>query len=753
MEKISYRLKLLSVYVITLVVISVLVYNLLSSFGTTNVGTISKENFKSKSLEREAYLHEFFYPYLTTIKSIHQSEILKQYLSNELQQETIENYFLDIKKSLPCLRQIRFVDNNGMEKVKITGTPIGLFKEKAISKIVPVSELLNKSNKMHIQKFLALEKGQIGLSNIELYKEKGKVIDPKQAILRIGMSVYDNLEEQQGIIVFNICLKTFFKLLNKSTLYNVYLIDNVGRFLNHHNLEYGLFGKNPHYSITDEFKEDGEKALLKQEYFAKRFYSLTVQNFENGQNIKLLLELKFSQALEETNATKENFLFFTVILALLFLIVAIYFSKLPDILKKKAEQEKLTNKLTKLPNRLALMEDLSNNKFTNSLIILISANNILKIQNTYGYEISNALVKQLAEYLNEYHNGIEKVYANAYNIFGLKYNYIDEKTLEQFLTNLITTIEKYPFRIIVDGNEVEFAIEITLGISDPKERNNSIEELNEAENALEYALEQKTQVEIFSSSFHENIKENRENLLLAKKIKKAIDQNCVVLHYQPIYNNFTEKIEKYESLIRMQCEETMYFPDKFLPIAKEINKYNILSYIVIDKSFKYFKNKKCEFSINISILDIENPEFQRYLFERLDYYGISNKLVLEIVEQEGVENYDEFFEFIKKIKAHGCKIAIDDFGSGYSNYEYIINASEYIDYLKIDGSLIKNLPNNSKTQILVGSLKFLCDNLGIQTIAEYVEDEEVLKYVQSIGIDYSQGYHIGKPQSEIEPIT
>ena len=750
MKKISYRLKLLSIYVVALIIILALLYSLLSSFDTINVGTISKENFKSKSQEREEYLHEFFYPYFTSIKSIQQSELLKQYLSNELPQETIENYFLNIKKSLPSLRQVSFIDNNGLEKVKIDGTPIDLFKEKAVSKIISKNKLQNKSEKMHIQKFLKLKKGEIGLYTIELYKENGKITTPKQPILRVGMAVYNNLDEKQGIIVFNISLQRFFQLLNKTTLYNVYLIDKNGLFLNHHDPRYGLLGDNPNYTIFDAFANDGEKVLINTQYFGEKFYSSVLKNFNNGQELRLLLELKYSKELEKTENIKKNFLFFTFILSLVFLIMAIYLSKLPDTLKKKAEKDKFINKLTRLPNRLALMQNLSNNKFQNSLVILISANNILKIQNTYGYQISNDLLKQLAAYLKEYNNGIEKVYTNSYNVFVLKYLYSDKKTLDQFLANLITAIEQHPFVINIDNNKVEFAIEITVGVSDPNRIHNSIEVLNEAENALEYALDNKTQLEIFSSSFYKNIKENKENLLFAKKIKKAIDNNGIILHFQPIYNNYTEKIEKYESLIRMRCEDQLIFPDKFLPIAKQINKYNVLSYIVIDKAFAYFKDKECEFSINISILDIKSINFQEYLFERLKHYGISNKLVLEIVEQDGVDNYGEFFTFIKKVKAQGCKIAIDDFGSGYSNYEYIINSSEYIDYLKIDGSLIKNLPTNSKTQILIGSLKFLCDNLGIKTIAEYVEDAEVLKYVQSIGIDYSQGYHIGKPLESIE---
>jgi EAL domain-containing protein (putative c-di-GMP-specific phosphodiesterase class I) len=221
------------------------------------------------------------------------------------------------------------------------------------------------------------------------------------------------------------------------------------------------------------------------------------------------------------------------------------------------------------------------------------------------------------------------------------------------------------------------------------------------------------------------------------------------MHYQPIFNNFTEKIEKYEALIRLKYKDEYIFPDEFLPIAKELNKYQTLTYMVINKSFSFFQDKDYEFSINISMLDIENENFIDFLFERIQYYNVSKKLVLEIVESESVEDYDSFYKFIKSVKSIGCKVAIDDFGSGYSNFEHLLNLSDHIDYLKIDGSLVKNITTDSKIQILIGSLKFLCDNLRLKTIAEYVEDTKTLEYINSIGIDYSQGYLIGKPSKDL----
>jgi EAL domain-containing protein (putative c-di-GMP-specific phosphodiesterase class I) len=106
-------------------------------------------------------------------------------------------------------------------------------------------------------------------------------------------------------------------------------------------------------------------------------------------------------------------------------------------------------------------------------------------------------------------------------------------------------------------------------------------------------------------------------------------------------------------------------------------------------------------------------------------------------------------DFIQSAKKMGCKIAIDDFGTGYSNFQNIIELSEYIDYVKIDGSLVKHITTNQKVVILIKSLKYLCDKLDIKLIAEYVENEEIFRFLVDFGIEYSQGYHIGKPSPSI----
>jgi c-di-GMP phosphodiesterase len=748
MKYFSYKIKLLTLFTISILFILLLVHKLLNTLNLTNVENISKEYYKNKTLEREESFHDFFYPYKTTLSAIQENPFIKQYLSGKADISIIQEAFLSIKKALPCLIKVRYIDLSGQEIVKIDGTPIQLKKEDAISQIVPQEQLQNKAQRYFVQQFLQLKNKEIGLSKIDLNMEYGKIVIPKQPTLRLGIAALDNNNEKKGIIVFNICLRTFFKLISKTTLYYVHLIDTEGHFLHHHNTAYGLLGEDHNYTIFDEFPQNAQNILDNDEYFGDIFFSKKISNFDNGQNIKIILEHKFIKQAKKRNNIEDFFLIAIFIFIALAFPLVLYFSKLPDKLKKQAQQDKFISKLTGLPNRLALMEDLVQKKFKNAIIILISINNIIKIQNTYGYEISTEIIKLVAYYLkNINHNHVSQIYNNNYHTFTLKYHYDNESSLKTFLKQLIENIEKHPFK--VSNEAFEFLLEITIGVSDPNKLNNSTEELNEAENALEYALEKNLQIEIFSDAYKENIEQKKENILLAKKIKKSIEEKSIILHFQPIYNNFTEKIEKYEALVRMKCEDKLIYPDLFLPLAKQINQYNTFSYIVIDKACAYFQDKAYEFSINLSILDISNEDLQKYLFERIEHYGVQDKIVIEIVEQEGIDNYDNFFTFIKKLKELGCKVAIDDFGSGYSNFEYIISLSDYIDYLKFDGSLIKTIATDPKAQILIGSLKFLCDNLQIKTIAEFVEDEEILRYLQSIGIDYSQGYYIGKPSPTI----
>lgn len=141
----------------------------------------------------------------------------------------------------------------------------------------------------------------------------------------------------------------------------------------------------------------------------------------------------------------------------------------------------------------------------------------------------------------------------------------------------------------------------------------------------------------------------------------------------------------------------------------------------------------------------------KFILDMLRSSGIANRVIFELLESEGIESFDAVNEFIRNIKKTGAMVAIDDFGSGYSNFVYLSELR--VDIIKIDGSLIKNIDKDTQAQIIVGTIIKFANQLNIKTVAEFVHSESVRQKVIEMGIDYIQGYHIGKPISDIHEYT
>ncbi len=154
------------------------------------------------------------------------------------------------------------------------------------------------------------------------------------------------------------------------------------------------------------------------------------------------------------------------------------------------------------------------------------------------------------------------------------------------------------------------------------------------------------------------------------------------------------------------------------------------------------------FSINLSIEDIMDESTSKFILDLLRTSGIANRVIFELLESEGIESFEVVNSFIQDIKATGAMVAIDDFGSGYSNFVYLSELK--VDIIKIDGSLIKNIDKDTQAQIIVETIIKFANQLKIKTVAEFVHSESVQKKVTEMGIDYIQGYHIGKPISDIK---
>ncbi len=170
---------------------------------------------------------------------------------------------------------------------------------------------------------------------------------------------------------------------------------------------------------------------------------------------------------------------------------------------------------------------------------------------------------------------------------------------------------------------------------------------------------------------------------------------------------------------------------------------------VIEQSFKKFSNTDYEFSINITSTDLHLGYLEDQLLKYAKRYGISPlKVSLEMLEDINTLNTPEILAQLNSLRYHGFKISIDDFGSQSSNFSRLLEFSP--DYIKIDGSFIKNILTDKKSLVIVEAIVLLCKKSNIKIIAEFVHNADVQVKVDELGIDYSQGYCFGEPKEELQ---
>ena len=401
--------------------------------------------------------------------------------------------------------------------------------------------------------------------------------------------------------------------------------------------------------------------------------------------------------------------------------------------KDKLIYEQFTDELTSLPNRQKLLNDLKNS--INPKLAIINIDRFKDINNSYGLEIGDKILKGFAKRLSIFKSSNLNVYRISGDIFAfMAFGNFKINELHKTCKNLNLLCDRENF--VVEDNS--FDISFTIGIADNDEKL-----LAHAEIALYWAKKINIDIGIFNEEMPE-FRDLKRNIELTKDIKQALKDDNILIYGQKIINNKTKEI-KYETLMRMKLPNgKILSPFIFLEHAKKARLYPLMTNKIIEKSCEYFKDKDITFSINLMIEDIKNEKTVNFLFSKLIEANVANRVILEIVESEGIEKFEEVGDFIRKAKALGCKVAIDDFGTGYSNFEYVIKLN--VDFLKIDGSLIKNIHVNDNIRLTVSTIVNFAKVLGIQTVAEFVHCKEVQDVVESLGIDFSQGYLFHEPE-------
>jgi len=415
-------------------------------------------------------------------------------------------------------------------------------------------------------------------------------------------------------------------------------------------------------------------------------------------------------------------------------------STMQKAIKRQQEQLKTiatTDVLTDLGNRYKLINDINNSK--NPALAIVKIDDFSELNDFYGYKLGDHIVKQIGINLS---NLVKSKTTNVYHIQGDRYVLFNPDIDKEEFTNNISQLLKNLDEIRVKINEEYLSFNFTTGIS----FEDKSEILTTADMALQIAIRGNENIVLFIEEISLN-KEYENNIFWTKKIKQAILDDCFVPVYQPIVNNKNKIAEKYESLVRLRVKDRLISPSLFLEISKKTKHYPTITKTMIEKTFEIFKDNNLEFSLNLTIEDILNKEIEYFIVAILNKYDFGSRVVFEIVESESIENFEEVLRFLNIVKSFGCKIAIDDFGTGYSNFVYLMRLSP--DYIKIDGSLIKEIDTNTQAQVVVTTIVDFAKKMGIKTIAEFVENEQILNKVIELDIDYSQGYFFSEPKVTI----
>jgi EAL domain-containing protein (putative c-di-GMP-specific phosphodiesterase class I) len=240
-----------------------------------------------------------------------------------------------------------------------------------------------------------------------------------------------------------------------------------------------------------------------------------------------------------------------------------------------------------------------------------------------------------------------------------------------------------------------------------------------------------------------------------KRLRRALREDLFVLHYQPIVSLRSGAVSHYEALIRLadDPEEPLTPPCAFLPAAERYGLIQEIDRMVIAKVVALMggelAHRDARVAVNLSALSITDRGMLAHIEHELTRHDVApERLVVEVTETAAIGDMRRAQSFCEGVHTLGSSVALDDFGAGFGSFQYLKHLP--FRYLKIDGDFIRTLPSSSKDQLVVQALVGVAQGMGKQTIAEYVGDEPTMRLLRGYGVDYAQGFEVGRPCGQLE---
>lgn len=424
-------------------------------------------------------------------------------------------------------------------------------------------------------------------------------------------------------------------------------------------------------------------------------------------------------------------------------------------LSGQANCDGLTGLLTRQALERALDQTaaLSMSLQSNSAFLFADINDFNVANNTYGHAAGDSILRHLANVLRDLSGENSFCGRLGGNEFGIILQTCSVEQAKRVADSIRTELaQNAP---VFKGGELK--INLSIGVA---EINHEVDDYDSVLRKSELACKEAKAIStggvvVYEPQSHD-IKRRNEFLFWVKKLNNSLDDllSLRVQEIRPIEEDAGHS-SHWEILLGIKHEGEVIPPSPLIEAAEHFGKMSLIDEWVVKSSLAWmeahrgFVEQSGGFSINLSGNSLSDHSFLDVIEELVDNACIpADKICFEITETCAIVNLNYATEFIRVLKRKGCKFSLDDFGSGLSSYAYIQKLP--VDYIKIDGLFIRNLVNSENDQALVRSINELAHFIGIETVAEFVENHEILEVLRAIGVDHSQGYGIRKPMSMSE---
>ena len=377
-------------------------------------------------------------------------------------------------------------------------------------------------------------------------------------------------------------------------------------------------------------------------------------------------------------------------------------------------------------------------------LMVIDIDNFKLINDTYGHTFGDRYLQEVANVLRESVRKGDIIARYGGDEFVIILPMADQEQAYSTALRIRDNFSKFSLQA-PDGRQVR--ITVSIGIAVFPDHGKSAKELFMIADTLLYKAKREGKNTIIVSSPEDLLSVQQEIAEMNFLVQSAIAEDKIIPYYQPIFDVENKEVFGYEVLMRIQTEEEIVPAAKFIAHAETLGLIHKMDQILMEKALEYAEKEKFRgyLFFNLSPKVIIIPEFFQNLANLVNRYNISpSQIIFEITERETVKNLRVLEELIRILQSYGFKFCIDDFGAGFASYQYIKHF--LVDFVKIEGEFVLGLEKDSRIdKAVIESVVAFCKSLKIKMIAEFVESEKILRIIEKMGIEYAQGYYIGKP--------